>query len=76
MIRLIVLAATIAALATTAATANASIGLVGQWQLNEGAGTVVGDSSGYGDSGTCSVERPGSTGETAAHWRLMELQDW
>ena len=41
-----------AALAIAAPTAAASAGLVGQWQLNDGAGAVAVDSSGYGDNGT------------------------
>ena len=40
------------ALGAAAAPASASTGLVGQWRLDDGAGTVATDSSGYGDSGT------------------------
>ena len=49
---LLAIAATMAALATAAAPATASTGVVGQWRLNEGAGIVATDSSGYGDNGT------------------------
>ena len=55
MTRSIAIVATMAALAGTAATAttaNASANLVGQWQLNDAAGTTAVDSSGYGDNGT------------------------
>jgi Concanavalin A-like lectin/glucanases superfamily len=45
------LAATAVAFAIFAPPAMASSGLVGQWQLNDGAGAVAADSSGYGDNG-------------------------
>jgi Concanavalin A-like lectin/glucanases superfamily len=52
MIRKIALPAALFALALTAPVASANTGLVGEWQMNEGRGTVVGDSSGYGNTGT------------------------
>jgi hypothetical protein len=55
MIRKLALATAVAALATTASPAAAdTTGLVGQWQLGEGAGTTAGDTSGLGDNGTLS----------------------
>jgi hypothetical protein len=49
--RLILIAATMAALVTAAPAAAATPTLVGQWRLNDGAGSVAADSSGYGDNG-------------------------
>jgi hypothetical protein len=51
MIRKIALPVALFALALTAPVASASTGLVGEWRLNEGSGTVVADSSGFDPPG-------------------------
>lgn len=52
--RLLLVAAVSVTLGASAAPAAASGGLVGQWKLDEGAGTVVADSSGQGNNGLLS----------------------
>lgn len=52
MSRTIAIAATMAALALFASSANASTGPVGHWLLNEGSGSVAADTSGHRDNGT------------------------
>jgi Concanavalin A-like lectin/glucanases superfamily len=51
MNRFVAIVAALATLAVTEATASASSGPVGQWRLDEGAGIVATDSSGFGDNG-------------------------
>ena len=50
--RLILIAATMAAVVTAAPAAAATPTLVGEWRFDDGAGSVAADSSGYGDNGT------------------------
>jgi hypothetical protein len=54
MIRKIAIPAALMALALVPSAASASSGPVGDWALNEGSGTVVADSSGFGDNGVTS----------------------
>lgn len=61
MPRLFVIAATAFASFAFASSA-AAADLVGEWQLNEGAGTFAGDSSGFGNNGTVSGDAAWVTG--------------
>lgn len=52
MFRIVGIAVALLALAVTGSSAAADTGLVGQWHLDEGTGTVAADSSGHGNHGT------------------------
>jgi hypothetical protein len=66
MMAKIALPAALLALALSAPIANASTGPVGEWKLDEGNGSVVADSSGFGDNGTLSGGVTWTDGPTGA----------